>query len=99
MARCPPPLGYGDGFGGPHCRLRLCYEHALPEEHGCGQAARGAARSAHVAAAAAAAGGRGSGGKRSSDAWKHDALARQLHKRLDEAADKRGPKKKDSKAA
>ena len=75
-----------------HCRFRLCYEHALPEEHGCGQAARSAARNAHVTATAAGAGG---GGKRSSDAWKHDALARQLHKRLDEAAEKRGPKKKE----
>jgi hypothetical protein len=30
----------------PHCKERLCYEHGQPEAHGCGDAARTAARAA-----------------------------------------------------
>lgn len=29
-----------------HCRLRFCYEHGLPEAHGCGDAVRAAVRAA-----------------------------------------------------
>ena len=38
-----------------HCRMRFCYEHGLPEAHGCGDAARAAVRAAWTGGAGMAA--------------------------------------------
>lgn len=70
-----------------HCRLRFCYSHGLPEEHGCGDAARAAARSGWAGAGGSPAlGGKAGVSGKVSDEWKRDALARSLSKKIDEAA-------------
>lgn len=70
-----------------HCRLRFCYSHGLPEEHGCGDAARAAARSGWAGAGGSPAlGGKAGVSAKASDEWKRDALARSLSKKIDEAA-------------
>lgn len=38
-----------------HCRMRFCYEHGLPEAHGCGDAVRAAVRAAWTGGAGMAA--------------------------------------------
>jgi hypothetical protein len=69
-----------------HCRLRFCYTHGLPEAHGCGDAARGAARKAWLGGGGAAR-VEGDGGKPAAlQGWQRDAAAARLQKKLDAAA-------------
>lgn len=63
----------------PHCKMRYCIEHGLPEAHGCGHAARAAARTAWLSNA----GGTARAGLRGQA---RAAAQRQLHDRLDKAS-------------
>ena len=62
------------------CRLRFCYEHGMPEVHGCGDAARGAARAAWLA---------NGGGAGPSPTKNREGLEARLAKKLDEATKKK----------
>jgi hypothetical protein len=88
--RCKRPT-HATGTTCRHCNLRFCYEHGLPEEHGCGDAVRAAARQTWSAAGGSAALGGTAGAGKKVDDWKHRALARQLHKKIDDAAAERAP--------
>ena len=46
MKKCKTKIAasFGLGVQCDHCRLRFCMNHGLPEVHGCGDAARKAAR-------------------------------------------------------
>lgn len=86
------------------CKLRYCFKHGMPESHGCGEAARKAARAGTLAKAAAMSADRtaipGAGKKLSGNA--RSAVLRQLHKKLDAATAERsgagaGDKKKKGK--
>ena len=61
------------------CHLRFCYAHALPEVHGCGDAARGAARKAWLDSKG------GTAGPRTLRPSDRAALTSELHKRIDTA--------------
>lgn len=75
------------------CNLRWCYEHGLPEEHGCGEAARAAAKGAWAGAGGSVSlGGTAGVGKKASDEWKREALAKQLAKKIETAETARAPK-------
>jgi hypothetical protein len=74
-----------------HCRHRFCYEHGLPEVHGCGDAARGAARSRWEGGAGAAAAGGGPPAAKPLQGWQRTAVESKLHKALDAAAAGRAP--------
>ena len=69
-----------------HCNLRFCYEHGMPEVHGCGDAARAAARLGWKSGGAAAAAG--AAPSRLSEAQRR-TVENQLHKKLDAAAERR----------
>ena len=71
------------------CHLAFCYTHGQAEVHGCGEAARQAARGAWL---------KGHGGAPGAPAlrgWKRTAVKGQLHKKLEEAAAARGKASKD----
>jgi hypothetical protein len=76
-----------------HCRWRFCYEHGLPEVHGCGDAARSAARRAWTSGGGgmAAATGVPPASATALKGWQRDAVAGKLHKKLDAAASGRAP--------
>ncbi len=67
------------------CHLRFCYAHAQGEVHGCGDAARAAARREWEAGAGRAALGAGAPLSQA----KRDALAKQLQKKVDTASAER----------
>lgn len=78
-----------------HCNARFCYSHGLPEVHGCGGAARAEARGEWKGGAGMAA---ATGTARPTlPEWKRNAMANELHKKLDAAAAQRTVKKKDGK--
>ena len=64
-----------------HCRLRFCYDHGMPEVHGCGNDARSGARKAWLEGGGAAA---HSGGQ--AKPKNRDVLKRELDKKIDSTA-------------
>ena len=70
----------------PFCHLRFCYAHGQAEVHGCGDAARAAARREWDSGAGRAA--VGAGAPQMTQA-KRDALAKQLQKKVESAGAER----------
>jgi hypothetical protein len=71
-----------------HCGQRFCYEHALPEEHGCSDAARADARATLLA--------KGTTPPPMKE-WKRDYLLKQLHEKISDAREEGDGKSKKKK--
>ena len=84
-------LTTGTGAVCRYCKLKYCYKHALPEQHGCGEAARSAAREGVLRSAASQAAGRSAvigGGRAIAGSARHQ-VKRQLDKKLAAASEAR----------
>jgi len=97
MKKCKTKIAasFGLGVQCDHCRLRFCMNHGLPEVHGCGDAARKAARQHLVQDGKIFAGSGRPNFK--PDAVKKAQMQRKLDKKLDEMQESRAkkpPKKK-----
>lgn len=76
----------------PHCRLKFCFTHGQAEAHGCGDAARDAAREEWRAGHTPSAGAKALGG------WQRNVVKTQLHKKIEESVAKRSTAKEDAKS-
>lgn len=84
-------LTTGTGAVCSYCKLKFCYKHALPEQHGCGEAARSAAREGVLRSAASQAAGRTAmiGNLRPVAGAARHQVKRQLEKKLAAASQAR----------